>query len=125
MGLLSTIACDKDATFNQFCNLAFEESATITKGNFEIEFIDLVEESRCPTNLDCIWEGRAVVSLALIGVETINIELATENSIDGTGKLTAIHNNHLIKLLTINPQPINDVLVPEEDYEVVLEITEL
>lgn len=127
MALLSTIACntDDDLIFDQYFNLSFEKSVTIPQGNFDIAFINLVEESRCPSSLDCIWEGRAVVSLAIIGGETINIELATENSMDGTSKLTAIHNNHLIKLLTINPHPTNDVLTPEEDYEVILEVTEL
>jgi len=125
IAFLSTISCSNENVFEQYISLDFGETSTIEQGGFDIEFIDLVEESRCPSNLDCIWEGRAVVSLALTNVETINVELATENNIDGTSKLTTIYNNFLIELLTINPQPINDVLVPKEEYVVILEVTEL
>lgn len=123
--LLSTIACNNDTTaLDQYFDIAFGESASVS--NFDIEFADVVEESRCPTDAACIWEGRVVVSLVIVeGTQTTDIELATENDIDGTDKLTAIYNNNLIELITVNPYPDGDMIAPEEDYLIVLEVTDL
>lgn len=81
----------------------------------------MVEESRCPVDLACIWEGRAVVSLVIVeGTETTTIELSTENDVDGTDGSTAIYGDHLIELITVNPYPTGDMMAPEEDYLIVL-----
>ena len=33
-------------------------------GGHEIRFVDVVEDSRCPEDVTCVWEGRAKVRLA-------------------------------------------------------------
>lgn len=126
LALLSIVACNNDTVVDQYFLLDFEEPQTITKGNFDIEFVDLVEETRCPSTVECIWEGRAVVSLKIVeGIETTYIELATENDVNGTEGLTAIYGNCLIELIEVSPYPTIDIMAPEEDYSLVLEITEL
>lgn len=41
--------------------LSLEESITL-KGT-TIKFVEVVEDSRCPTKLDCVWAGRAIVKV--------------------------------------------------------------
>jgi hypothetical protein len=43
--------------------LAIGQSATIVDEKLGIKFLDVTEDSRCPKNVTCIWEGRVTCSL--------------------------------------------------------------
>lgn len=80
-------------------------SITIKNQVVEICYLTLVEESRCPANANCVWQGAATgrFKLKLNGAESI-FELSTldmkphyETSINISG--------YKIKLLAIHPYP--------------------
>jgi hypothetical protein len=43
--------------------LAFSQIASLEGGKIIIEFADVTEDSRCPVNVTCVWEGQATVAL--------------------------------------------------------------
>jgi hypothetical protein len=43
--------------------LAFSQIASLEGGKIFIEFVDVTEDSRCPVNVTCVWEGQATVVL--------------------------------------------------------------
>jgi hypothetical protein len=43
--------------------LALGESVTVNGGIFAIDFLSVSEDSRCPVNTQCVWEGNARISL--------------------------------------------------------------
>ena len=45
--------------------LAIGESAKVFGTEASVSFVDVVEDSRCPTGTDCIWAGDAVVRVRL------------------------------------------------------------
>lgn len=129
--LLFLMSCNKDDDQSVDINEAFELDYRATKefedGNLSITFENLVEESRCPADAICIWEGRAVVEIKVQEEEEVAMYiLATSNSMNGDSLLTFQHNNYEVKLLGVWPFP--GVLpgpgpVTNEDYNVELKIT--
>jgi hypothetical protein len=43
--------------------LALGESVSVNGGIFAIDFLRVSEDSRCPVNTQCVWEGNARISL--------------------------------------------------------------
>lgn len=41
---------------------------TIRIDTHEITFLNITEDSRCPTNVQCIWKGRAIIQLEVDGI---------------------------------------------------------
>jgi hypothetical protein len=39
------------------------ETKTVSKGKLSIRFVEVVEDSRCPVNTQCIWAGNAKVKI--------------------------------------------------------------
>lgn len=75
-----------------------------------LRFVDVVEDSRCPTDVACVWEGRAKVQLAatLEGEDTRQVltlpygSMSEEESASWTiGELT-------VTLLDVLPHPGSD-----------------
>ena len=45
--------------------IAFGE--TVTAGNVILKFVEVLEDSRCPKDIVCVWAGRAKVKVAISG----------------------------------------------------------
>lgn len=51
-------------------------SSTMVDGHM-LRFDHITEDSRCPSDVDCVWEGRATVSLSFItGGEMENVQMS-------------------------------------------------
>ncbi len=99
----------------------FEDSTP----NFSITFENLIEDSRCPVDVICDWEGRAVVEIIIEELEVKSIyQLTTYYSINPDSLETIQHNNYIIKLIEVNPIPVTTNQVEIEDYSIELEIIE-
>jgi hypothetical protein len=48
-------------------SLSIGESAKIRGEDFEITFLEVLEDSRCPKDVECIWAGRAT---SLVKIKT-------------------------------------------------------
>jgi hypothetical protein len=48
--------------------LALGESVEVDQRGVRIEFKEVVEDSRCPMNARCIWEGNARITIQVSGV---------------------------------------------------------
>ncbi|MDP2919910.1 MAG: hypothetical protein Q8O43_06815 [Dehalococcoidia bacterium] len=70
LALVSSIVACKSATtpgaqLGREFTLAIGQSADISGGRLSIKFLDVTEDSRCPKNVTCIWEGRVTCSIEL------------------------------------------------------------
>jgi hypothetical protein len=56
--------------------LGINKEISIPNSKVTIEFENISEDSRCPANVTCVWEGIAIVNLkAVSGSETKDIRL--------------------------------------------------
>lgn len=67
----------------------------------EVRFVGVVEDSRCPTGVDCVWAGRARVRVAVDGSETV---LSVPHAGSG-GTTTAVVGGLEVAAQALTPYP--------------------
>lgn len=76
-----------------------------------IEFTEVIEDSRCPANVTCVWEGRARVRVLVTepGSETdekiVIFGKVTGN--ESSDKLLCKRNNNSLMAMQLHPYPQN------------------
>ncbi|WP_299433376.1 hypothetical protein [uncultured Aquimarina sp.] len=91
--------------------------------NFEtksIQFIKVIEDSRCPTYVTCIWEGQAKV---LIGIYENDTLLEEKLIIIGAKGITSNNPKELLKSgdktihgYNLSPHPLNEEKIDPANY---------
>jgi hypothetical protein len=117
------IACQKDNTgtlpsspraVNLLDTLSIKMSETVFSGDFSIQLDSIVDDSRCPSNAVCIWQGLADAKLIVKkGSDSQTIRLKTVSKMD-----TMTVFNRLIRILNVSPYPNGQGRIPQGDYVV-------
>jgi len=89
------------------------ESVRIRDTDARIELWDLSEDSRCPVDVVCVWEGRAVIELRLSsgGEPARSARLSTE-----TDKNSVEFAGYRISLVGVDPDPVSTDPPELSDY---------
>lgn len=77
-----------------------------------------IDDSRCPTTVDCFWAGMVTVDLDLKGT-SLTLGLDTNGQVAATGS----YGNYSIRLLEVNPYPQVPGELEQKDYTVTLKVT--
>lgn len=92
---------------------------TVVLKEVSIKFLEVLEDSRCPEGISCIWAGRAKVKVAV----TINGKTEEKTIIfgelrPGEQKNTMLFDDgkYSIKGLTLNPYPTSKSAGKEKKY---------
>ncbi len=101
-------------------SLRIGKSRKLEHGKISIKFIEVVEDSRCPQGVDCIWAGNAKIKLKVggRGRKSEIIELNTnvgQRSIDFAGRT--------VKFEALQPYPKSDKKTPAAEYLAVLSVS--
>lgn len=75
-----------------------------------IRFAAVAEDSRCPEDVRCVWEGNAEISLVAAGLGRSPTDLSL-NTNPGF-PTTAVHLGYTIRLIGLEPYPRTDVDAP-------------
>ncbi len=67
-------------------SLSIGQRATISGENLGITFLKVLEDSRCPKNVTCIWAGRATSLVSIVSNNTTDIELTEPGLTDQTSQ---------------------------------------
>jgi len=109
--------------------LAIGESVGVEGGVFVIEFLSVLEDSRCPMNARCIWEGNARVALKVLEftrgqapntVEVGEGTLELNTSARFPSRATFRENTKGISIKLRGVEPIPMAGVPIKDFVVTL-----
>jgi len=83
----------------------------------ELTFVEVLEDSRCPSSVDCIWNGRARVLLKLNrdGKDTSEAIVIFGELKQGEEphRLLDLNSEYLLEAMQLNPYPA----VPGEELE--------
>lgn len=116
------IISDYDVAFNQ--NDSFDLTVSQTGCELEakvcITLDSIFDDSRCPTGVQCIWEGNAKVKLTLSygGKKFTTILDIQPNSNYYTNDVTI--EGYKVKLQKLSPYPTNDKKIKLTDYKALL-----
>ena len=100
--------------------LAPGESRRVPEVEATITFEAIVEDSRCPTGVTCIWEGDAAVSVRIEDADgkpgTYTLHTADRFERE------AVHGAIRVRLISVAPHPTAEGPVKAEDYRVTLAV---
>ncbi len=96
-------------------------------GSIRIGFPEIVEDSRCPRDVVCVWEGRAViwVWMATSPVVSDTVELAIYGYTSAADTLRHQYADiypYRIFLLQLDPYPDTRVIVQNRNYKATLRV---
>lgn len=112
--------------FDEPFELKIGESANVGSDGLTVEFVEVVEGSRCPSDVTCVWAGRALVMVIVsspgdvlgFGAGEIILEAgkkdAEENRVIGDG------DSYQLTLLELAPDPVSTVKLTSQDYTATL-----
>lgn len=110
---------DQPKVSNPF-TLRFGETAIIDPGSVEVTFTRLVSDSRCPSDVLCIWEGEAVIELRFV-VDLVDTHLVNA-TVHGGGwqggwppLVTLDTLGYRIALLDLDPYPVSTITIPDSE----------
>jgi len=118
--LVMFIACAKNKepeNFPQVVELQQRASKKVN-GDLSIRFTAVLEDSRCPTGVQCAWDGNAEIMLELSGGDLETAHLNTGPQFPRT----EIYNGYTITLQELKPYPAEGESIEESDYTAVLSI---
>jgi hypothetical protein len=93
------------------------------EGGFGVAFLDVMEDSRCPQNVTCVWQGAATVRLSMIAKsgqkEPQWMDLATAPE----PKRSVLYEGYRVELIDVMPYPEGATKPAPVDYQVSLRVT--
>ena len=104
---------------NEEFTLAPGQTAGVEGTSLRVTFERVSEDSRCPINVTCIWEGDAVVVLKVAnGTDEVTREVHTQGGEPRSRKAPA--GEHVITLVRLEPVPREGVPVEQSAYRATL-----
>ena len=105
--------------------LAGGQQATLAGTPVRVRFTGVPEDSRCPTQVECVWTGRALVTVVVDdgGGEPAVLEFDT-NPAPGLNRQTVAAAGYQLTLQALDPYPETpDPPIAFADYRVTLVLT--
>lgn len=101
------------------------QAAVIETENLNIKFINVTEDSRCPSDVQCIWEGQAIVQIS-ISKDNQNINTFNLTERAGHDELSILSlNGYSINLKKVEPYPVSTKKIVPNDYFIILQIRKI
>jgi len=101
--------------------LKFDQTETTEQG-LQIKFAHLTEDSRCPSDVTCVWQGQVKI---LVNINKNDQDLGNFTLISGSDKKLAVQtfSNYYIELIKVDPYPISTIKKQLSDYVVTLKLS--
>jgi hypothetical protein len=90
-------------------------------GGLKIAFVELIEDSRCPTDVDCIWAGNAKIKVRVTKNGRSKV-LELEMIADG---MAPNYGNYRLKLKDLTPKLRSNVRINRNAYVATIEVTKV
>lgn len=107
------------ATLPTTITLAPGGSIEVERANLVIRFDSITSDSRCPSNVQCVWAGEATAALTigqLSGVMSAQLlSLSTT-----PGKDTATSYGKPLKLVSVTPPKVSTTAIQKSSYRIEL-----
>jgi hypothetical protein len=109
-------------SLNEPFTLSGGQEGLISGEKLRLRFADVLEDSRCPTQVECFWTGQAriVLSVQPEGSGSTNVEFNT-NPAPGQTVTVATAGQYTIELQSLDPYPQTpEDPIAFEDYRATL-----
>jgi hypothetical protein len=119
--LSTSIACGKaEYRLGEEFSLSTGETASLNGGQLRVQFLEISEDSRCPRNVQCIWEGRVIAVIEVFKENTSQkIELVEQGLTDTPANKQFEEYEFVFKIL---PYPEVEMQISQDEYRLMLTV---
>jgi len=101
------------ADLNKQFQLKINQTAFIESEDIEVKFLDVKEDSRCPSDVVCVWAGRVAVLLNT----SIRDQASSITLVKGPGSEDIEYfDGYSIRLISVEPYPATTKRIQPSDY---------
>ena len=112
----------RKVSVNEQFTIKAGQQVVIKGEKLSVQFSSVQNESRCPTGVQCVWEGNAAISIE-VSKKRKKAEQAILNTNTAIQPNEFAYKKYRIKLLRLNPYPRIDEKIEAKDYEAVMIVT--
>lgn len=105
------------ASLNQEVQLAPKEQAAYGPQALTVEFVRVVEDSRCPKDTTCVWAGEVKVEVAT----RVGSAAAVQQHEIKAGESAAV-DAFQVMVVSVQPEKLSTREIPQEEYRVTLKV---
>lgn len=101
------------------------QEAVIQSEDLHVRFDSVLEDSRCPTQVTCVWSGQARIAVAIwrSQEEPVTLEFNT-NPAPAENRQTLTYSSYMIRLESLDPYPQSpEQSIEQSEYRVTLQIS--
>ena len=96
--------------------------------DIELKFVEVLQDSRCPKNVNCIWAGEVIVLVDVFenGNKTEQKKLTLSPTSHLQNQLGNLFSSEKLKISGFNvlPYPVSGTKIKTEDYYIQLEVSD-
>ena len=125
-GCVSEDKGDVKAKLDEQFSLNVSQTAYIESESMLVEFDKVAHDSRCPSDVQCIWAGRVIIHLKISkqSGDTGSMQalvLSTEN--DTATFTDSFYNNYSVLMIDVEPYPVSTATIDPAEYVAKLKVT--
>ena len=114
-------APEPDVPFGEPFSIRIGESLSVGSNELRAAFIEISEDSRCPSDVVCIWAGQVVV---LVALEVGGDDLYSDNLIVGNAEESAKKiGDYMVEAIVVDPYPVSTGTIAQSDYILTLKVS--
>ena len=117
------VSCNNEELTDNFktgLEVVFQQGKIYQSDDNSLNFsITEINDSRCPSDVTCIWAGKADVKIEIESPHKGDIILSTYNNLIDTFGI------YSFELIDVSPYPVSTETIELEDYLVTLKIEEI
>ena len=92
------------------------------KSKLRVRFVELVEDSRCPTDTNCVWAGNARIKIRVTKNGSSEVIILDSN---GPKQYATTADGHSIKFVGLTPHPRSNIRINRNGYVATFEVVKL
>ena len=113
-------AADATAEIGQPFSLRVNQTAYIGSADVAVRFVSVTEDSRCASDVVCVWEGQVSILVDLAQVSSGSSIGQFTLSLGGGQASAESFGNYSIRVMDVQPYPMSTKKISPSDYVVTL-----
>jgi hypothetical protein len=110
--LAFSVAPAASAKRSETLRVQINKEKKFAKSKLSVRFVELVDDSRCPTDAQCVWAGNAKIKIRVsANGRTHDLTLDTNGPHQG-----ATAEGYAIKLVGLTPAPKSNIRIDRNGY---------
>jgi len=109
------------ANLGQEFSLSIGQTVSIQDEELQLKFLEVVNDSRCPSDVTCIWQGQASSLIEITYLESVQKVTLVQPGL--TEEPSQIHFNDYLIEFNLTPYPEAGKAIKDSDYRLQLVVT--